>query len=233
MVVGRRTAKATAVVKVAGPVVVLAEEARAEARAEARVARVARVARAARAAAARLRRHLSPEGAQRTCGLQGSAFGRVLWPHPSLLWEEEQLCDAGGSPAASAEWRATHGQWHPSDRPRRRALVAKDGPLDGAGELLESNLRLGHGLVAKVSCRGRWLARYQDERVHHLAADLLEEHAATRVIQDRRDLGEQRGLTRCGLWTTHVRTERRLRELPEAHGRADDEAAREREAHHG
>ena len=95
MVVGRRVAKATAVVKVAGLVVVLAEEARAEARAEARVARVARV---ARAAAARLRRHLSPEGAQRTCGLQGSAFGRVLWPHPSLLWEEEQLCDAGGSP---------------------------------------------------------------------------------------------------------------------------------------
>ena len=80
MVVGRRTAKATAVVKVAGLVVVLAEEARAEARAEARVARVARV---ARAAAARLRRHLSPEGVPRTCRVQGSAFGPVLRQHPS------------------------------------------------------------------------------------------------------------------------------------------------------
>ena len=36
MVVGRRAAKATAVVKVAGPVVVMAEEVRTEARADAR-----------------------------------------------------------------------------------------------------------------------------------------------------------------------------------------------------
>ena len=118
----------------------------------------------------------------------------------------------------------------------RRVSGGQRRPSRRAGELLESNLRRGHGLVAIADRRGCRLARYRDERVHHLAPYLVKEHAATHVVvEDGRDLSEQRGLTRCGLWAEVLAAHaRRRRELPEAHRGADDEAegADEEEARH-
>lgn len=81
MVVGRRAAKATAVVKVAGPVEVMAEEARSEARPDARGE--SESGKGGKGDDSSLLLHLSPEGVPRTCRVQGSAFGPVLRQHPS------------------------------------------------------------------------------------------------------------------------------------------------------
>ena len=62
--------------------------------------------------------------------------------------EAEQLCDA------PAEWRATHGQWCASVRPRRRALVAKDGPLNMLESCSSPISALGMGLSPKFPDAG-------------------------------------------------------------------------------
>ena len=177
-------------------------------------------------------------------GVQGSAFGptvaRRQQTEPRMggggraalrrargVQGQRRPAQSGGPPTASAAPRA--GLWAAGSGGQRR-------PSRRAGELLESNLRRGHGLVAIADRRGCRLARYRDERVHHLAPYLVKEHAATHVfVEDGRDLSEQRGLTRCGLWAEVLAAHaRRRRELPEAHRGADDEAegADEEEARH-
>ena len=115
MVVGRRAAKATAVVKVAGLVVVMATCRQKECR--------------------------------EPVGCKAQPLARSCGSIPADE-EAEQLCDA------PAEWRATHGQWCASVRPRRRALVAKDGPLNVLESCSSPISALGMGLSPKFPDAG-------------------------------------------------------------------------------
>ena len=148
----------------------------------ARVARVARVAKVARAAAARR------QGCGGTCR-QKECREPVGCKAQPLAWSSGSIPASSGrrpSRTMTTPQRGAppYGQCRAEGHPRPVVPLGQAAAASGlrlpsrrAGELLESNLRLGHGLVAKVSLGGCRLARYQDERVHHLAADLVKEHA--------------------------------------------------------